>query len=128
MTSIRRFGWTSLALIALVGCGESAAPTAPANPTSTPPGTADEAKPEPKKEGASVEKLSDEEIAQIKKLPATEQPIALAQVVCPVSDEHLGMAVPIKQVIGDKTFYICCSHCEEKVKSSPDTVLAKLKK
>ncbi len=84
---------------------------------------------EPKKEGAAVNKLSDEEIAEIKKLPAAEQPIALAQVTCPVSDEHLGeMGAPIKQVIGDKTFFICCASCEKKVKADPEAVLAKLKK
>ncbi len=75
---------------------------------------------EPKKEGAAVDKLTDDEIAEIKKLPADEQPIALAQVTCPVSDDHLGaMAVPIKQVISGKTFFLCCAGCERRGQGPP---------
>ena len=115
MTSTRRSGWLALALLALTGCGE----------TTTPPAlTPSEAKKE-----ADSGKLSDKEIAEIKKLPEAEQPIALAQVNCPVSDGHLGdMGTPIKQSIGDKTFFICCENCEKQVKSDPQGVLAKLKK
>jgi hypothetical protein len=135
MTSIRRFGWTALALFALVGCN-SEAPTPPLPPLTTPPEkatgtpTAPEPK-DPKKEGASATKLTDEEIAEIKKLPAEDQKIALAQMTCPVSGEHLGesgMGAPIKQVIGDKTFFICCAGCEKTVKNNPEQVLAKLNK
>jgi hypothetical protein len=129
MTSIRRFGWLALALLALVGCESS---TAPVNtPPAPAPGSGTEIKSlpvEPKKE-ADAGKLSSDEIVEIKKLPEAEQPIALAQMSCPVSDEHLGeMGMPIKQTIGDKTFYICCHSCEAKVKSDPQGVLAKLKK
>jgi hypothetical protein len=129
MTSIRRFGWLAIALLALVGCESS---TTPVNtPPAPAPGTGPVIKElpvEPKKE-ADAGKLSNDEIAEIKKLPDAEQPIALAQMTCPVSDEHLGeMGMPIKQTIGDKTFYICCPSCEPKVKSDPQGVLAKLKK
>jgi hypothetical protein len=135
MIPIRHLGWTAFALIALVGCEPTTPPTTP-DATKAPseikalpvePGKAEE----PKKEGAAVEKLSDEEIAEIKKLPPEDQKIALAQVTCPVSDGHLGdpgMGAPIKQVIGDKTFFICCSGCEKDVKTKPQEVLAKLKK
>ena len=42
-------------------------------------------------------KLTGDEIAEIKKLPAGEVDAALKQAVCPVSDEHLGgMGAPIK--------------------------------
>ena len=45
---------------------------------------------------------------------------------CPVSGDHLGeMGAPIKQVIGDKTFYICCAGCEKMVKNKPDEVPGK---
>jgi Archaeal TRASH domain len=135
MTPIRRFGWTALALFALVGC------EAPTPPATTPPattGTVSETHkaptvikelPVPDKAEAPV-KLSDEQIAEIKKLPADEQPIALAQKVCPVSGDPLGgeMGIPIKQTIGDKTFYLCCASCEKKVKEKPDEVLADLAK
>jgi hypothetical protein len=114
MTSIRRFGWLALALFALTGC-ESTTP-----PTTTPAA--------PQVESDSG-KLSDAEITEIKKLPEAEQPVALAQMSCPSSGEHLGkMGTPIKQTIGDKSFYICCKSCEDEVKSDPQGILAKLKK
>ena len=148
MTSIHRFGWTAFALFALVGCEPTTPPAtnspAPAPSTEAPkapsevkalpvePAKPEEPKVEPAKPEepkADANKLSDEEIAEIKKLPADEQPIALAQMTCPVSGDHLGeMGKPVKQKIGDTTFYLCCSGCEKAVKSKPDEVLAKLKK
>jgi len=141
MTPIRRFGWTALALSALVGCEAPAPPVTPPAaggttgttvepkpPTDIKPMPVEESKP---KEGASVDKLTDQELAAIKKLPADEQPIAIAQMVCPVSEHHLGgggMGVPIKQTIGDKTFYVCCAGCKDDVKDDPAAVLAKLAK
>jgi hypothetical protein len=114
MISIRRFGWLALALFALAGC-ESATP--PATTPTTPQKEADSGK------------LSDDEVAEIKKLPEAEQSAALAQLSCPSSGEHLGkMGTPIKQTIGDKSFYICCKGCEDEVKSDPKGILAKLKK
>ncbi len=126
MTSIRRQGWTALALLALLGC------EAPAPPATTPPpaapGPAAPGPAEPKKE-ADAAKLSDTEIAEIKKLPEAEQASALAQISCPVSGALLGkMGTPIKQKIGDKTFYICCDGCEDEIKTNPKGVLAKLNK
>lgn len=134
MTSIRRLGWSALALFALAGC-EPPPPVHPPGeskaPTEIKPMPVESGKGEAKKEGASVDKLTDEELAQIKKLPADEQAAAIAQVVCPVSEHHLGsggMGVPIKQTIGDKTFYICCSGCKDDVKDEPAKVLANLAK
>jgi len=77
---------------------------------------------------AAAVKLNDDEIANIKKLPAAEQPIALKQLVCPVSDEHLGeMGTPVKVSAEGKTFFLCCKSCEKDVKSNPKAVVAKLK-
>ena len=123
-----------------MGCEPATPPPTAAPPTvTTEPGKAptetkalpvEPVKPEePKKEGAAVSKPSDEEIAEIKKLPEDEQPIAMAQMTCPVSGDHLGeMGKPIKQVVEGKTFYLCCASCEKAVKSDPAAVLAKLKK
>ncbi|WP_165244987.1 hypothetical protein [Paludisphaera soli] len=92
---------------------------------------------EPKKDGepglegpsASEVKLSDEEIAAIKKLPADEQDAALKQAICPVSDEHLGaMDVPLKVTAEGRTFYLCCEGCKKAVEEDPKAVLAKLDK
>jgi hypothetical protein len=150
MTSTRHFGWTALALLALVGCDAGTTTTPAPAPT---PGPATNAAPTPSPEaskdkpeiksipvepgkadepkGAAAGKLSDEEIAEIKKLSPEDQVIALAQVTCPVSGDNLGeggMGVPIKQVVKGKTFFLCCAGCEKAVKSDPDAVLAKLKK
>lgn len=105
-------------------------------PALTPAPAADEAKkaePKPSLEGPSADadaaKLLDDEIAEIKKLPADEQPTALAQAICPVSDEHLGaMGVPIKVSAEGRTFYICCKGCQKDVKGDAKGVIAKLDK
>ncbi len=81
----------------------------------------------PKK--ADDSKLTADEIAEIKKLPAAEQAIALSQISCPVGGEHLGgMGVPIKVVAEGKTFFICCKSCQKEVDADPKAVLAKLAK
>jgi len=83
----------------------------------------------PKTGEAGGEKLTDEEVAEIKKLPADEQAIALKQVSCPVSGEHLGgMDVPVKAEIDGRTFFLCCKSCQAEVKKDPKKVLAKLDK
>lgn len=134
--SFRQFGWSTVALLALVGCDAPVAPpSAPATPGTTEKNDiksmpVDPAKPDATKGASSAEpKLSDEEIVEIKKLPADEQPVAMAQMTCPVSGDKLGsMDKPIKQLVDGKTFYLCCASCEDKVKADPAAVLAKLKK
>ncbi|AMV38692.1 hypothetical protein [Planctomyces sp. SH-PL62] len=102
-------------------------------PTEAAPAPADETKKEaePTLEGptAGEVKLSDEEIAAIKKLPADEQDAALKQAVCPVSDEHLGaMDMPLKVTAEGRTFYLCCEGCKKAVEEDPKAVIAKLDK
>jgi len=78
---------------------------------------------------AAAASLSDEEVAEIKKLPAAEQTVALKQIICPASGENLGsMGKPVKVTAKGKTFFLCCSSCEKDVKADPDAVLAKLNK
>ncbi|WP_422929465.1 hypothetical protein [Singulisphaera sp. PoT] len=90
---------------------------------------------EEKKEGAEEKKadaaeskaLSADEVAELEKLPAEDKVVALKQVVCPVSGEHLGsMGAPIKVSAEGKSFMICCGSCEKEVKSDPKAVVAKL--
>jgi hypothetical protein len=90
----------------------------------------------PKKEGEGESKepgktasvtLSEEEVAEIKKLPANEQTVALKQAVCPVSGEHLGeMGMPLKVSAEGRTFYLCCKSCNKEVVADPKGVVAKL--
>jgi YHS domain-containing protein len=91
----------------------------------------EEKKDTPKKDEekkAANAKLSDDEIAEIKKLPAADQAIALKQILCPVSDEPLGaMGAPIKETVGGKTFFLCCKSCEKDLKKDEKKYLAKLK-
>jgi hypothetical protein len=103
-----------------------------------PPGPAEAKKGEesPKLEGPKSEtgkgdtaaaKLSADEIAAIKELPAAEQEPALKQAVCPVSGHNLGeMGKPVKVSAEGRTFYLCCDDCQEKVKADPKAVIAKL--
>jgi hypothetical protein len=87
-------------------------------------------KAEPKadtKSGAADAKLTTDEIAEIKKLPAAEQDLALKQALCPVSGHHLGsMEKPIKVTAEGRTFFLCCEGCEPDLKKDPKAVIAKL--
>ena len=72
-------------------------------------------------------KLTSDEIASIKQLPAAEQELALKQAVCPVSDEHLGeMGKPFKTAVDGRTVFLCCDNCEKEIKADPKKFLAKL--
>lgn len=124
---------------------ESGAPTAKPGPT----GTADTKTPAsspaeskgssaPSLEGPKSDagpgngkavKLTDFQMANIKKLPADEQEAAIKQVVCPVSGEELGsMGAPVKVSAENRTFYLCCKSCQDEVKADPKGVIAKLDK
>ncbi len=100
----------------------------------TPPGDTKKPADGPKMEGpkqgkaeAPAAKLSEEELAEIKKLPAAEQEAAIKQAVCPVSTHHLGsMEKPVKVTTEGRTFYLCCEGCQEDLKADPKAVIAKL--
>jgi YHS domain-containing protein len=87
----------------------------------------------PKAEGpkasAGAVKLTADELAAIKELPAAEQDQALKQVVCPVSNHNLGsMGKPSKVTAEGRTFYLCCDDCQEELKKNPKAVIARLDK
>jgi YHS domain-containing protein len=156
MNAICKSVWSIVLLGLVVGCAgepESAPPPpaaggakasypsptdkpgvkAPAKPAETKKGDEPPAVEGPKAETATPKntdaKLTAEELAAIKELPAAEQAVALAQAVCPVSSHHLGsMDKPVKVSAEGRTFYICCEGCEDKVKSDPKGVIAKLDK
>jgi hypothetical protein len=76
---------------------------------------------------SAAAKLSADEVAAIKQLPAGEQEAALKQAVCPVSGHNLGsMDKPVKVSAEGRTFYLCCEDCQEKVKTDAKGVIAKL--
>jgi YHS domain-containing protein len=107
------------------------APAAPAEapkvePPAVTPAAPAEAAPEKK---ADATTLSAEEVAEIKKLPPADAALALKQMVCPVSGEHLGgdMGAPVKVSAEGKTFFLCCKSCNKDVLADPKAVVAKLK-
>lgn len=138
----RKTWWTAAvaltAVIGIGGCGgegetagdvEIAAPPEAVDVTpATPDAIDDDATPAEVGETSAVEvKLSEDEIAQIEKLPAEEQVLALAQKVCPSSDEPLGsMGEPIKVSVGGKTIFACCKGCEEDIQTNFESYITKL--
>ena len=102
-------------------------------PAVTPPAAKDEGadkKEEPKKdEAASKTTLNAEELAELASLSPEDKELALKQLTCPVSGEHLGsMGAPLKVSAEGKSFLICCDGCNKEVKANSKEVVAKLKK
>ncbi|QDV34488.1 hypothetical protein [Tautonia plasticadhaerens] len=75
---------------------------------------------------AQVE-LDDEQRELINQLPPEDAELALAQTVCPVSEEPLGsMGVPIKVDADGTPVFVCCAGCKGEVEADPAAFLAKL--
>ena len=79
---------------------------------------------------ASADKLSSQEIAALKAFSPEEQQLAIQQVLCPVSGDHLGAEemTPVKVTAEGKTFFLCCASCKKEVDAHPKEVIAKLAK
>lgn len=74
-----------------------------------------------------VDGFKADELAEIRQLPDEEQPIAISQVICPVTDFKLGsMGVPRRVMVHGEPVYICCKACQEDLLDKPDIYLAKL--
>lgn len=74
-------------------------------------------------------KHSDAELAQIGKLPPEDREMAIAQAVCPVTDEPLGsMGPPVKVIVEGEPIFLCCKGCERDVRENPEEMLAKVRK
>jgi YHS domain-containing protein len=60
-------------------------------------------------------------------LSDADRAVALAQKICPVSDQELGgMGTPIKVTVKGRDVFLCCEGCREKLEANPDEYLAKL--
>lgn len=60
-------------------------------------------------------------------LSEADRAAALAQKICPVSNEPLGsMGAPIKLTVGGRDVFICCDGCRKELEENPDKYLAKL--
>lgn len=74
-------------------------------------------------------KLSAAELEQIGKLPPEDRAKAIAQAVCPVTDEPLGsMGPPVKVIVEGEAVFLCCKGCERDVRENPEQMLAKARK
>jgi YHS domain-containing protein len=117
------------------GAPSKGAASGETQPPLLPPEDAKKGGEQPKLEGPKTEgkgdtaaaKLTPDEVAAIKQLPAADQDLALKQAVCPVSDEHLGaMDKPYKTSAEGRTVFLCCKNCEQELKAAPKKYLAKL--
>jgi hypothetical protein len=130
----------ALLLLAPVGC-QPAAPTSPEPEKTQPPGAAPAPTPAEGEAAAPAEgeaaakidtsaiTLSEEQLAEIEKLPEADRALALEQKVCPSSEEPLGsMGVPIKMEAKGVTVFVCCAGCKGDMETKPDEMLAKLGK
>jgi Cu(I)/Ag(I) efflux system membrane fusion protein len=65
--------------------------------------------------------------AGFEKLSEADRAAALAQKVCPVSDEKLGeMGTPFKVTVKGRDVFLCCPNCKEDLLKDPDKYFAKL--
>jgi hypothetical protein len=133
MRVLRTEFWMGLALAAVVGCTPgtppaetTAAPAPPTRAVAASPTT--DAPPIAEAPQAAAGTLSGDEIAKIEELPEADRGAALAQKVCPVSQENLGsMGAPIKKVVNGRTVFVCCKGCVKELEEDPEAFLAKLK-
>ena len=71
--------------------------------------------------------LDADTVAALSELSDADRSAALAQKVCPVTDEPLGsMGKPPKFTVEGQDVFLCCDRCEEELKSEPAKYLAKL--
>ena len=67
------------------------------------------------------------ELAAIQMLGDDDQPVAIDQVICPVTKYKLGsMGVPPKATIDGKDVYLCCEGCREALMKEPQMYLIML--
>jgi len=70
---------------------------------------------------------SDEVTAAFASLSEADRAAALAQKICPVSDEPLGsMGAPLKVTVEGRDVFLCCEGCKKALEEDPQKYLAKL--
>jgi hypothetical protein len=74
------------------------------------------------------EGLDKDVVTALSQLSADDRPAALAQKVCPVTDQPLGsMGKPPKITVEGQQLFLCCQGCDEQLLKEPAKFLAKLK-
>ncbi len=70
---------------------------------------------------------TEEELQNIRQLPKADQPLAIAQHVCPITGLPLGeMGVPVKIMLRGRPVFLCCQGCVNSAENDPDGTLKKL--
>jgi hypothetical protein len=76
---------------------------------------------------AAVDSATDEVTAAFASLSEPDRTAALAQKICPVSDEPLGsMGTPLKVTVEGRDVFLCCEGCKKALEEDPQKFLAKL--
>lgn len=90
-------------------------------------GCKDEAAEHGKETLSKVEKLK-KAAAAVAKLPAADQPLAEAQLFCPIAKgSRLGsMGTPVKLMLEGKPVFLCCKGCEDGARGNAKATLAKV--
>jgi len=68
-----------------------------------------------------------EQMAELDKLSPEDKKAAMAQRLCPITEEPLGsMGKPVKMTVKGRTVFLCCQGCDYSVNEDPDGALKKL--
>ena len=106
--------------------GASGGPSTARSATATPPATIADAETRPNS-AESPRKLSAEEQKNLDELAPADRELALAQRLCPVGGEPLGlMGVPHKITIRGQTVFLCCEGCDSRFRADPEKFLKKV--
>lgn len=116
----------TLITFSLSGCGSDPIKPKPTNSNSSSP---DDGHVDHDHHGMSGQTDMEKMKAALAKLSTEDATSAEKQHICPVSGKMLGvMGTPKKVDANGQPVWICCDGCKDKLLSSPDTYLAKLKK
>lgn len=130
MTPSSRFAparpFAAFALI-FAGCSQQLAPAPPAAETETVEEEVIQDVEVPAVDASGAASASDEVTAALAKLNEADRTAALAQKICPVSDEPLGsMGAPLKVTVEGRDVFLCCEGCKKALEEDPNKYLAKL--
>jgi len=65
--------------------------------------------------------------AELASLPEADRAKAVAQRICPVSDQRLGSMPGVKKLTVDgRDVFVCCDHCKADLEAEPAKFFAKL--
>lgn len=110
--------FAALLAFGITGCSDYGAESSPE--TSPPSGTSEG-------ESDAEPAAGDNETAGLQELSAEDRESAMAQKICPVSEEPLGsMGAPKTVDVDGREVWICCDGCRDKLLNEPEKYLANL--